>query len=81
MEKLCRRVRRNVDLVSSMFLPMQFFTGNGTKQLDTPTRLVSGALAGITSVCELNLVSGLEVCSLNIAINDYRTAEQVRHTH
>ncbi|KAF8332063.1 mitochondrial carrier domain-containing protein [Cantharellus anzutake] len=28
----------------------KFFTGNGAKQLDTPTRLLSGALAGITSV-------------------------------
>jgi len=29
----------------------KFFTSNGKKQLDTPTRLASGALAGITSVC------------------------------
>ncbi|KAI0302551.1 mitochondrial carrier [Russula brevipes] len=29
----------------------KFFTANGKKQLDTPTRLASGALAGITSVC------------------------------
>ncbi|KAI0686375.1 mitochondrial carrier domain-containing protein [Cytidiella melzeri] len=29
----------------------KWFTNYGAKQLDTPTRLVSGALAGITSVC------------------------------
>ncbi|OBZ68064.1 hypothetical protein A0H81_11920 [Grifola frondosa] len=29
----------------------KWFTGYGAKQLDTPTRLASGALAGITSVC------------------------------
>jgi solute carrier family 25 phosphate transporter 23/24/25/41 len=29
----------------------KWFTQHGTKELDTPTRLVSGALAGITSVC------------------------------
>lgn len=29
----------------------KWFTGYGAKQLDTPTRLLSGALAGITSVC------------------------------
>ncbi|KAH9176653.1 mitochondrial carrier domain-containing protein [Lactarius sanguifluus] len=29
----------------------KWFTSNGKKQLDTPTRLTSGALAGITSVC------------------------------
>lgn len=81
MERVCIRECRKVDLVSFMFLPMQFFTGNGTKQLDTPTRLVSGALAGITSVCELNLVSGLEVCSLNVDTNVYRSAGQVQHTH
>ncbi|KAF9517376.1 hypothetical protein BS47DRAFT_1375690 [Hydnum rufescens UP504] len=28
----------------------KFFTGNGARQLDTPTRLLAGALAGITSV-------------------------------
>ncbi|KIY69538.1 mitochondrial carrier [Cylindrobasidium torrendii FP15055 ss-10] len=28
----------------------KFFTYNGTRELDTPTRLLSGALAGITSV-------------------------------
>jgi hypothetical protein len=31
---------------------LQFFTGNGARQLDTPTRLLAGALAGITSVSE-----------------------------
>lgn len=30
---------------------LQWFTHHGAKQLDTPTRLMSGALAGITSVC------------------------------
>ncbi|KAH9994978.1 mitochondrial carrier [Russula compacta] len=29
----------------------KWFTSNGRKKLDTPTRLASGALAGITSVC------------------------------
>ncbi|KAI0066241.1 mitochondrial carrier [Artomyces pyxidatus] len=29
----------------------KWFTRNGRRQLDTPTRLASGALAGITSVC------------------------------
>ncbi|KAI0779851.1 mitochondrial carrier [Fomes fomentarius] len=29
----------------------RWFTGFGAKQLDTPTRLCAGALAGITSVC------------------------------
>ncbi|KAI0268622.1 mitochondrial carrier [Gloeopeniophorella convolvens] len=29
----------------------KWFTAGGTRQLDTPTRLASGALAGITSVC------------------------------
>jgi len=29
----------------------KWFTRHGTRELDTPTRLVSGALAGITSVC------------------------------
>lgn len=29
---------------------LQFFSKNGTKDLDTLTRLTSGALAGITSV-------------------------------
>ena len=33
----------------------KFFTNDGEKQLDTPTRLLSGALAGITSVCKLPL--------------------------
>ena len=31
--------------------PLQLFTNNGKKTLDTPTRLAAGALAGITSVC------------------------------
>ena len=30
---------------------LQWFTAHGTIPLDTPTRLCSGALAGITSVC------------------------------
>lgn len=34
----------------SILLFLQFFTGNGARQLDTPTRLLAGALAGITSV-------------------------------
>lgn len=32
---------------------LQWFTNYGQKPLDTPTRLLSGALAGITSVCAL----------------------------
>ena len=31
--------------------PLQWFSGYGATPLDTPTRLASGALAGITSVC------------------------------
>lgn len=34
-----------------ILLSLQWFTRHGTKELDTPKRLASGALAGITSVC------------------------------
>ncbi|KAI0793249.1 mitochondrial carrier domain-containing protein [Abortiporus biennis] len=50
----------------------KFFTGHGTKQLDTPTRLLSGALAGITSVCTtypLDLVrSRLSIATASIPV-------------
>ncbi|THH00895.1 hypothetical protein EW026_g1694 [Hermanssonia centrifuga] len=35
----------------------KWFTGYGAKELDTQTRLISGALAGITSVCMYNIPS------------------------
>ncbi|KAI0321069.1 mitochondrial carrier [Amylostereum chailletii] len=48
----------------------KWFTSNGTRQLDTPTRLLSGALAGITSVCStypLDLVrSRLSIATASI---------------
>lgn len=37
-------------------LPPQLFTDNGNRTLDTPTRLIAGALAGITSVCQSSLL-------------------------
>ncbi|KAF7793775.1 hypothetical protein EIP86_004896 [Pleurotus ostreatoroseus] len=50
----------------------KWFTGYGTKQLDTPTRLASGALAGITSVCTtypLDLVrSRLSIATASIPV-------------
>lgn len=50
----------------------KWFTNNGTKQLDTPTRLISGALAGITSVCTtypLDLVrSRLSIATASIPL-------------
>lgn len=50
----------------------KWFTANGTKQLDTPTRLMSGALAGITSVCTtypLDLVrSRLSIATASIPV-------------
>lgn len=50
----------------------KWFTGYGVKQLDTPTRLLSGALAGITSVCTtypLDLVrSRLSIATASIPV-------------
>ncbi|GJE94906.1 mitochondrial carrier [Phanerochaete sordida] len=50
----------------------KWFTASGSRQLDTPTRLVSGALAGITSVCTtypLDLVrSRLSIATASIPI-------------
>jgi len=50
----------------------KFFTANGTRELDTPTRLLSGALAGITSVCTtypLDLVRArLSIASATLAV-------------
>ncbi|KAG6841031.1 hypothetical protein C0991_002493 [Blastosporella zonata] len=50
----------------------KFFTRHGSKELDTPKRLASGALAGITSVCStypLDLVrSRLSIATASIAL-------------
>jgi len=50
----------------------KLFTRHGTKELDTPTRLISGALAGITSVCStypLDLVrSRLSIATASISL-------------
>jgi len=50
----------------------KLFTNNGARSLDTPTRLLAGALAGITSVCTtypLDLVrSRLSIASASIAL-------------
>ncbi|KAF8552503.1 mitochondrial carrier [Imleria badia] len=52
----------------------KLFTRNGSKELDTPTRLVSGALAGITSVCStypLDLVrSRLSIATASISVQN-----------
>ncbi|KAA1475154.1 mitochondrial carrier [Dentipellis sp. KUC8613] len=51
----------------------KWFTRGGTRELDTPTRLLSGALAGITSVCStypLDLVRS----RLSIATSSILTA-------
>ncbi|KDQ57586.1 hypothetical protein JAAARDRAFT_35278 [Jaapia argillacea MUCL 33604] len=57
----------------------KFFTGNGTKTLDTPTRLLSGALAGITSVCStypLDLVrSRLSIATASIPLATQPTSQ------
>ncbi|KAF8070030.1 mitochondrial carrier domain-containing protein [Lyophyllum atratum] len=50
----------------------KFFTKHGSKELDTPKRLASGALAGITSVCStypLDLVrSRLSIATASVAL-------------
>ncbi|TFK74067.1 mitochondrial carrier [Pluteus cervinus] len=50
----------------------KFFTSHGSKELDTPKRLASGALAGITSVCTtypLDLVrSRLSIATASISL-------------
>jgi len=50
----------------------KFFTRHGSKELDTPKRLASGALAGITSVCStypLDLVrSRLSIATASISL-------------
>ena len=50
----------------------QLFTMQGTRPLDTPTRLLSGALAGVTSVCTtypLDLVrSRLSIASASLSL-------------
>lgn len=56
---------------------MQWFTKFGSKELDTPKRLASGALAGITSVCTtypLDLVRS----RLSIATASIPTAIQAK---
>ncbi|KAI0342031.1 mitochondrial carrier [Trametopsis cervina] len=56
----------------------KWFTNYGAKQLDTPTRLVSGALAGITSVCTtypLDLVrSRLSIATASIPVQSAPSA-------
>ena len=42
----------------------QWFTHHGSKELDTPKRLASGALAGITSVCASPIIHRLAAASL-----------------
>lgn len=56
-----------------MYLPLtQLFTAQGARPLDTPTRLLAGALAGITSVCTtypLDLVrSRLSIASASLSL-------------
>ncbi|KAG5641755.1 hypothetical protein DXG03_004287 [Asterophora parasitica] len=50
----------------------KFFTSHGSRELDTPKRLASGALAGITSVCStypLDLVrSRLSIATASVAL-------------
>ncbi|KAI9572034.1 mitochondrial carrier domain-containing protein [Boletus coccyginus] len=52
----------------------KLFTNNGSRELDTPTRLISGALAGITSVCStypLDLVrSRLSIATASISVQN-----------
>jgi len=52
----------------------KLFTSNGSRELDTPTRLISGALAGITSVCStypLDLVrSRLSIATASISVQN-----------
>ncbi|KAF4621265.1 hypothetical protein D9613_000226 [Agrocybe pediades] len=56
----------------------QWFTKHGSKELDTPKRLASGALAGITSVCStypLDLVrSRLSIATASITLTASPTA-------
>lgn len=56
----------------------QLFTLQGTRQLDTPTRLLSGALAGVTSVCTtypLDLVrSRLSIASASLSLPSTQSA-------
>lgn len=51
----------------------RWFTRQGKKELDTPTRLVSGALAGVTSVCStypLDLVrSRLSIATASVSLS------------
>ncbi|KAG8213815.1 mitochondrial carrier domain-containing protein, partial [Butyriboletus roseoflavus] len=52
----------------------KLFTSNGSRELDTPTRLISGALAGVTSVCStypLDLVrSRLSIATASISVQN-----------
>jgi len=56
----------------------KLFTNNGTRQLDTPTRLLAGALAGVTSVCStypLDLIrSRLSIATASIITSTAPTA-------
>ncbi|KAF8135563.1 mitochondrial carrier domain-containing protein [Boletus edulis] len=62
----------------------KLFTRNGSKQLDTPTRLISGALAGITSVCTtypLDLVrSRLCIATASISVQNQSLSATSAHS-
>jgi hypothetical protein len=47
----CFTANHILNLTSCVPIFHQWFTKHGSKELDTPKRLASGALAGITSVC------------------------------
>ncbi|KAL5507145.1 hypothetical protein ACEPAH_6601 [Sanghuangporus vaninii] len=59
----------------------KWFTSYGAKELDTPTRLLAGALAGITSVCStypLDLVrSRLSIATATMALPEASTSSAV----
>ncbi|KIJ49521.1 hypothetical protein M422DRAFT_225317 [Sphaerobolus stellatus SS14] len=62
----------------------KLFTNKGTRPLDTPTRLLAGALAGITSVCTtypLDLVrSRLSIASASISLTSTTSAASTGST-
>ncbi|KIM45458.1 hypothetical protein M413DRAFT_442127 [Hebeloma cylindrosporum] len=62
----------------------KWFTRHGSKELDTPKRLASGALAGITSVCStypLDLVrSRLSIATASISLTSVASTSKVSTT-